>query len=440
MKWRLFLFYITPISDIIWGYNMEKIEYKVIEKYPDYGITKNGEVISLLTGIFLKQIIRENGYKSVALRNGTTNTYIRTHLLVAEAYIPNPDKKKHINHKDGDKLNNNVDNLEWTTIRDNTIHAYETGLISTNIFVTVENIETKEIKEFRSIGSLSEYFNTNERAIIGYIKFSDRYPYKEKYIIRIKDESRLINNKNSLGFGREVYVYDLIYKTKTRYDSLGLAMYHTGIRNITQISERSLNAMGFILDYKEFKIIPLYKHSHESMLHNRKSYYSNRYKEREFKIAMLDPLSENKEVSYFKDRSGFFKYLLEKHNINITPMYFNALRSLRNNHSKLLHGYLIQTYNKESDIKEWGEYTLEELYNSRKSLRVIKPVYLVKIDNSEQIIYGMFNLLRILEYYLKDDSLFNRPIGKLTILDIHKCLKPNSKISIKRLNKIKIKI
>lgn len=56
-----------------------------------------------------------------------THTFL-VHRLVAEEYIPNPDNKKVVNHKDGNKQNNTVANLEWVDATDNARHAYEFGL------------------------------------------------------------------------------------------------------------------------------------------------------------------------------------------------------------------------------------------------------------------------------------------------------------------------
>ncbi len=53
------------------------------------------------------------------------------HRIVAEAFIPNPSNLPCVNHKDGNKLNNCVDNLEWVTFKQNSIHAVKTGLIKT---------------------------------------------------------------------------------------------------------------------------------------------------------------------------------------------------------------------------------------------------------------------------------------------------------------------
>lgn len=52
------------------------------------------------------------------------------HRMVAQAFIKNPEGKREVNHKDGNKANNDVGNLEWATRSENTIHAYANGLIN----------------------------------------------------------------------------------------------------------------------------------------------------------------------------------------------------------------------------------------------------------------------------------------------------------------------
>lgn len=81
-----------------------------------------------MQGKMLKPII-QNGYLIVSLVKDAKCRHYRVHRLVAEAFIPNDDlEKSHVNHIDGDKTNNSVENLEWCTYRENAIHAIRTGL------------------------------------------------------------------------------------------------------------------------------------------------------------------------------------------------------------------------------------------------------------------------------------------------------------------------
>lgn len=79
----------------------------------------------------LKPMINKSGYAYVyyTLADGQRVNH-RIHRLVAKAFIPNPQNKSHINHKDGDKLNNRVSNLEWCTNQENSTHAKNNGLIT----------------------------------------------------------------------------------------------------------------------------------------------------------------------------------------------------------------------------------------------------------------------------------------------------------------------
>jgi hypothetical protein len=77
----------------------------------------------------LKPHIQPNGYLIVVIYLSNVAYPRSIHRLVAEAFIPNPDKLSTVNHKDGNKQNNYVNNLEWATSKDNSIHAVDTGLI-----------------------------------------------------------------------------------------------------------------------------------------------------------------------------------------------------------------------------------------------------------------------------------------------------------------------
>jgi len=78
----------------------------------------------------MKPSTTQKGYKLVCLRKNNTSYWFSVHRLVAKAFVPNPKRKKEVNHKDGNKLNNNDWNLEWNTRKENAIHAYKTGLFN----------------------------------------------------------------------------------------------------------------------------------------------------------------------------------------------------------------------------------------------------------------------------------------------------------------------
>ena len=78
--------------------------------------------------IILKQSIGKKGYKVISLNKNKKRKQYKVHRLIAEAFIPNPENKPQINHIDGNKLNNDINNLEWCTQNENIQHAYNTGL------------------------------------------------------------------------------------------------------------------------------------------------------------------------------------------------------------------------------------------------------------------------------------------------------------------------
>lgn len=96
-----------------------------------YSVTTDGRVIGLKSKKVLKPS-NMRGYQRVKLyRNACPKVY-SVHRLVADAFIPREHDKYQVNHKDGNKANNSVENLEWVTQRENNIHAYVNGLNSTS--------------------------------------------------------------------------------------------------------------------------------------------------------------------------------------------------------------------------------------------------------------------------------------------------------------------
>lgn len=103
---------------------------KPIPNFENYSIYDTGEVVNEQTGKMLSGTIRLNGYKVYRLSKDNVKTGFYAHRLVAENFLDNPNNLPIINHKDGNKLNNEVNNLEWCSYSENSSHAYENGLIS----------------------------------------------------------------------------------------------------------------------------------------------------------------------------------------------------------------------------------------------------------------------------------------------------------------------
>lgn len=96
-------------------------EWKIIEDYPDYMISNMGRVKSLK---YNKERIRiptkhKTGYLQIGLNNNNKYTLHKVHRLVAQAFIPNPENKPHIDHINTDRTDNRVENLRWVTAKEN---------------------------------------------------------------------------------------------------------------------------------------------------------------------------------------------------------------------------------------------------------------------------------------------------------------------------------
>lgn len=87
----------------------------------------NGRPITINERI-RKSKVQDVGYLKTSLCKDGIHSSHRIHRLIAEAFIENPAQKRTINHKDGDKLNNSIDNLEWATHSENNQHAWDNNL------------------------------------------------------------------------------------------------------------------------------------------------------------------------------------------------------------------------------------------------------------------------------------------------------------------------
>lgn len=111
---------------------MEKEVWRAIPEYEGYyeasslgrirSVPRNG---TRKNGTILTPNVKKSGYANVLLSKNDIRKTHRIHRLIAQAFIPNPEDKPQVNHKNGDKLDNRVDNLEWATSRENIRHKFD---------------------------------------------------------------------------------------------------------------------------------------------------------------------------------------------------------------------------------------------------------------------------------------------------------------------------
>ena len=123
------------VNNLKWEKYCTEENCKEIEGYRGkYIITDTGKVYNNYTGVLMKTRLIA-GYPHVGLRvydgKSSIQKLFKVHRLVAKYFIPNPNSYPIVNHIDGNKLNANVSNLEWTTYKGNSEHAVKTGLIKT---------------------------------------------------------------------------------------------------------------------------------------------------------------------------------------------------------------------------------------------------------------------------------------------------------------------
>ena len=122
--------------------------WRKVYGFDDYLCNEQGEIYSLKRNRILKGRSMK-GYRRVVLMKNGKQIDALVHRLIAQTFIPNPKNKPEVNHKDGNKENNSVFNLEWCTQKENVHHAMKTGLKNDR---KVSNEKLNEIRRLISEG------------------------------------------------------------------------------------------------------------------------------------------------------------------------------------------------------------------------------------------------------------------------------------------------
>lgn len=196
---------------------MENEIWKAIKNYEHrYAVSSFGNIRSFVNGNKLLVIkYKPTGYAFVCLSKNNIQKYYHVHRLVAEAFIPNINKKPEVNHLDCNKKNNHVSNLEWCTRSENAIHARKNITFKLNISRGInhscscpviqkstagevlfiwENISIPSVYYGASVGTISVALRRNGSAV-GFLweRTTKEYYLENKYKFIIPPQ-RIINN------------------------------------------------------------------------------------------------------------------------------------------------------------------------------------------------------------------------------------------------------
>ena len=163
---------------------MDNMETWKATKYVGYSVSDKGRVraddrfVKRKTGgmMHFKERMKvpqvnHKGYHHMTVSSPSVpgyRSFTLVHRLVAETFIPNPDNKPQVNHKDGNKLNNNVENLEWATNTENHDHKISTGLCPKTHVPKCVNQFTKDgelIATYKSLYEAGKAVGSNQYGI-----------------------------------------------------------------------------------------------------------------------------------------------------------------------------------------------------------------------------------------------------------------------------------
>lgn len=158
--------------------NIANERWETIKDFPNYMISTESRIMNKTTLKMVSiSINKRHKHRAVRLWNKGKTRLLKVYRLKAIAFIPNPLNKPQVNHIDGDRMNEDLSNMEWSTASENMKHSYSTGLCKGHFkkgfahqFCKIKPDDVEMIKRFRkdkllSIYKLAKVFNVNHVTI-----------------------------------------------------------------------------------------------------------------------------------------------------------------------------------------------------------------------------------------------------------------------------------
>lgn len=132
-------------------------------------VSRDGKVLNVCTGNMLVPFSTSNGYKGIHTTKRTDGKLVSLqHRLVAQAFLDPKGRdvdKLQVNHIDGNKSNNCVENLEWVTPKENCVHAGKAGFSPKCLAIDVKDVKTGEVKQFDSFIDCARFYGTSKDVV-----------------------------------------------------------------------------------------------------------------------------------------------------------------------------------------------------------------------------------------------------------------------------------
>ena len=225
----------------------------------DYQINEKGEIYSKKTNKILTGTIYNTGYRMVRLTTSKGKKGYAVHRLVAITFLPNPNNLPVVNHKDGNKLNNNVENLEWVTQSYNRKHASLNNLTKEAVGkrqkedIVEDNIFWKRYKNTDYLVSKDgQVFNTKTKILLkqtpnnsGYIRYTLRInnqnKSKQAHILVIETwtnedlQGKVINHKDGNKINNNLSNLEVVTKSENAIHSC--YVLNKNVKSVIKITE-----------------------------------------------------------------------------------------------------------------------------------------------------------------------------------------------------------
>lgn len=218
-----------------------------------YLISPEGLVLSIKVQRLLNPRIETNGYYYVSIHYKNSHNY-PLHRLLALTFLPNPDNLPEVNHKDGNKLNNDLSNLEWVTGSNNVRHAFKTGLSKYNAImdysdldIVINRLLTDESSNYESI--CKEMGISNKGGSLH--KLIERHLLREGKEALLRELNSTMSLRKGQATAKRIKATELETNQTLEFKSLKEAADHYGIShaNVCRCCKSGKTSRGILFEY-----------------------------------------------------------------------------------------------------------------------------------------------------------------------------------------------